>query len=128
MPAEAWQRIVQWTAGQEHPAYRAADARLTEVLIHHADLDAGYRPRDWPAEFTTSTLASVAAGFDRRPDAPPMRLHAADTGRSYDVHPDAGAPAIRGTQTALLAWLMGRSPGDDLTTTGTALPKPPHLY
>ena len=59
MPDEAWGRVVQWTAGARHPAARAADARLTEVLVHHVDLDAGFTPADWPATFTTRMLASV---------------------------------------------------------------------
>ncbi|MFI0406100.1 maleylpyruvate isomerase family mycothiol-dependent enzyme [Actinomadura sp. 3N508] len=81
MPDEAWARTVQWTSGARHPAARAADARLTEVLVHHVDLDAGFTPRDWPAAFTSRALDSVAAAFARRADAPRLRLRATDTGR-----------------------------------------------
>jgi maleylpyruvate isomerase len=125
MPAEAWHRPVRWTAGQEHPAYRAADARLTEVLIHHVDLGAAYTPHQWPAEFVADQLNQVVAAFTRRADPSPMRLHATDTGTRHEVAKEG--PLIEGSQSDLLAWLMGRSPGTDLTT-NAALPAPPFLY
>ncbi|SEN36730.1 maleylpyruvate isomerase [Actinacidiphila rubida] len=130
MPPEGWDRVVRWTRGQEHPASRAADARLTEVVVHHADLDAGYTPDDWPAAFTDAMLGRVAASFSARDDAPPMRLHATDAVAVYSVGaPRLAGPTVRGTRSALLAWLMGRSPGDGLTVHGGgALPAPPFLY
>ncbi|TDD14274.1 maleylpyruvate isomerase family mycothiol-dependent enzyme [Actinomadura sp. KC06] len=122
MPDEAWARTVQWTSGARHPAARAADARLTEVLVHHVDLDAGFMPRDWPAAFTSRTLDGVAASFARRDDAPRLRLRATDTGRELGDDND-GAMIVMGPEASLLAWLMGRSRGDDLTgTEGVTLP------
>ncbi|TYB49733.1 maleylpyruvate isomerase family mycothiol-dependent enzyme [Actinomadura chibensis] len=121
MPDEAWERVVQWTSGVRHPAARASDARLTEVLVHHVDLDAGFTPRDWPADFTARMLGSVVASFARRDDAPDLRLHATDTGR--DLGSGGGEHVVAGTEASLLAWLMGRSSGADLTgAEGIALP------
>ncbi|WP_433466190.1 maleylpyruvate isomerase N-terminal domain-containing protein [Spirillospora sp. CA-128828] len=114
MPDEAWERTVQWTTGARHPAARAADARLTEVLVHHVDLDAGFTPRDWPAGFTTRMLASVTASYARRDDAPDLRLRATDTGEEHG----RGDLLVTGSATSLLAWLMGRSPGTGLTGAG----------
>ena len=129
MPAAAWNRRVRWTRGNEHPAARAADARLTEVLVHHVDLGAGYAPAHWPADFARPMLGRVAAAFRARAGGPAMRLHATDTRARYDTGPADGAPVIRGPQTSLLAWLMGRSAGADLTLTGLAtLPDLPALY
>ncbi|TDB81213.1 maleylpyruvate isomerase family mycothiol-dependent enzyme [Actinomadura sp. KC216] len=91
MPDEAWTRTVQWTSGARHPAARAADSRLTEVLVHHVDLDAGFTPSDWPAEFTSRALDSVVAAFARREDAPRLRLRATDTGRELGNSEDHGA-------------------------------------
>ncbi|MEU8804165.1 maleylpyruvate isomerase family mycothiol-dependent enzyme [Spirillospora sp. NPDC048819] len=122
MPGEAWERTVQWTSGARHPAARAADARLTEVLVHHVDLDAGFGPGDWPADFTARTLAGVVASFARRDDAPRLRLHATDTGTVLGD----GDTIVTGTEASLLAWLMGRSPGHDLT--GAAGISVPFLY
>jgi len=129
MPAEAWQHVVRWTGGQEHPAPRAADSRLGEVLVHHVDLDAGYTPAHWPTAFTTEMLPMVVAAFNARSDAPAMSLHATDSGDRYEVGRVDGAPAVHGSQSSLLAWLMGRGPGADLTVPGgAALPRPPFLY
>ena len=129
MPPEAWNRIVRWTRGQQRPAARAADSRLSEVLVHHADLDAGYTPAQWPADFVRTMLGRVAASFTAREDAPAMRLYATDTDTEYEIGGARPAPVIHGPQSSLLAWLMGRSQGADLPVHGAAgLPEPPFLY
>jgi maleylpyruvate isomerase len=129
MTTEAWSRTVRWTAGQERPAARAADSRLTEVLVHHVDLDAGYTPARWPADFVEAMLGRVVASFGARVGAPAMRLRATDTETSYAIGPDGPAPVIEGPGSTLLAWLMGRAPGTDLSVRdGAALPEPPFLY
>jgi maleylpyruvate isomerase len=129
MPPDAWNHTVRWTTGHHYPAARAADSRLTELLIHHVDLAAAYTPKDWPADFVEERLTAVTAAFDRRPDAPPMRLHGTDTATSYAIGQDPAAPLISGPAHALLAWLHGRSTGADLTLTGApSLPDPPFLY
>jgi maleylpyruvate isomerase len=119
MPDEAWERTVQWTTGARHPAARATEARLTEVLVHHVDLGAGFTPRDWPAGFVSDLLASVTASYARRGDAPDLRLRATDTGEEHgdgDIH-------VTGAATSLLAWLLGRAPGTGLTgAEGVTLP------
>ncbi|MFA1546799.1 maleylpyruvate isomerase family mycothiol-dependent enzyme [Actinomadura chokoriensis] len=122
MPDEAWERTVQWTTGARHPAARAADARLTEVLIHHVDLDAGFTPGDWPTDFTTRLLASLTAWLARREDGPNLRLHATDTGQDHGN----GDHLVTGPAASLLAWLLGRSDGTPLT--GTTAIKIPFLY
>jgi maleylpyruvate isomerase len=129
MSAAAWERMVRWTGGKEHPAARAADSRLCEVLVHHVDLRADFTSADWPADFTADMLGKVMASFAAHRETAAMRLHASDTGVTYDVRADTEAAVIRGPQTALLAWLMGRSDGDDLITEdGRALPPVPFLY
>ncbi|WP_141579042.1 maleylpyruvate isomerase family mycothiol-dependent enzyme [Actinomadura sp. WMMA1423] len=122
MPDEAWGRVVQWTAGPRHPAGRAADARLTEVLVHHVDLGAGFTPADWPASFTTRMLAGVTASYARREDAPDLRIRATDTGEEHG----RGNALVTGPAAELLAWLMGRSPGTDLA--GAEAVQLPFLY
>jgi maleylpyruvate isomerase len=129
MPARSWERVIRWTAGQEHPAARAADSRLCEVLVHHADLRAGYTPQQWSTDFTSDMLNSVVASFALRNETPSMRLHATDSGLWYELGTAPEAPVIRGSESSLLAWLMGRSEGTGLTTQGDmALPAPPFLY
>lgn len=130
MPLAAWDRTVRWTAGQVHPAARAADARLCEVLVHHVDLGTGYTPAQWPADFVGDMLSRVVASFHGREDAPAMRLHATDTGARHTIRAtDGPAPEIHGVESSLLAWLMGRSQGADLAAQGCSeLPDPPALY
>jgi maleylpyruvate isomerase len=129
MTPAAWNRTVRWTRGQQRPAARAADSRLSEVLVHHVDLDAGYTPAQWAADFVHAMLSRVVAAYSARDDAPAMQLHATDTGTRYDISTVQTAPVIHGPQSSLLSWLMGRSPGTDLTVQDCAeLPKPPFLY
>jgi maleylpyruvate isomerase len=123
MPEEAWARPLRWTSGKQRPATRAADSRLTEVLVHHVDLRAGFTPADWPAGFVRATLADVVAALGGRPETPAMRLVAVDTGATYAI--GRSAKLVRGSQTALLAWLLGRSAGADLDG---PLPAVPFLY
>jgi len=129
MPAEAWQRVVSWTGGLERAAARAADSRLTEVLVHHVDLRAGYRPADWPPGFVSDMLRRVVGSFSLRDNVTAMRCLAADTDTWYQVKESENAQVIRGEQASLLAWLMGRSDGADLwPQDGTPLPALPPLY
>ncbi|WBO68579.1 maleylpyruvate isomerase family mycothiol-dependent enzyme [Streptomyces camelliae] len=129
MTSVAWSRTVRWTRGQERPAARAADSRLSEVLVHHADLDAGYTAAQWPAVFVHDMLGRVVTAFGVRDNTPAMRLHATDTDTWYGIGGAQPAPVIHGTESSLLSWLMGRSPGTDLTAQDrTSLPEPPFLY
>ncbi|OLT27262.1 hypothetical protein BJF79_01160 [Actinomadura sp. CNU-125] len=123
MPADAWDRVVRWTSGAAHPVARATDARRTEVLMHHVDLDAGFAPDDWPADWTSRSLRAVVASFASRTDGPSLHLRASDTGDRFGA-PDA--PTVTGPATALLAWLTGRTDGTGLT--GAAGVRLPFLY
>jgi maleylpyruvate isomerase len=129
MPPDAWERTVRWTTGQQRRATRIADSRLTEVLVHHADLDAGFGPADWPVDFVHDMLDRVAASFAARDETPAMRLSAEDFGKTYELGSTRSRPTVRGAGYALLAWLMGRTTGADLTVDGASvLPEPPFLY
>ena len=50
LPARAWDALVA-RRGDTFPARSIPPRRLAELEIHHVDLDAGYRPADWPASF-----------------------------------------------------------------------------
>ena len=41
---------------------RLTALRLTELEVHHADLDVGYRVTDWPAAFTRICLPCAPPG------------------------------------------------------------------
>ena len=58
---------------------------VRNVELHHVDLDIGYRPSDWPANFVEGELAKRLRALSDRAD-----------------HAD------------LIAWLLGRAPAPEL--------------
>jgi len=123
-----WAAEVHGIRGAAHPAWYTLWRRLSELEIHHVDLDAGYRPADWPADFARESLQRAAVGFsDAR--SPAALLRATDGGTELRIGPPDQAPTvtIAGPSRALLAWLTGRSDGGDLAATpaGPLPPVPP---
>jgi maleylpyruvate isomerase len=106
---------VRALGGYAHPAWYSLWRRLSELEIHHVDLDAGYRPVDWPAEFARESLEQGSARFSAA-DSPAALLRASDDGSEHRIGPPEQAPTvtITGPSRALLAWLVGRSDGADL--------------
>jgi maleylpyruvate isomerase len=119
MPGPAWAAEVggrRWS----HPAWYALWRRVTEVQIHHVDLGLEYGPGDWPAAFAATSLRSISGQFAARPDCPPARLLAADSGAEYAIGTGTGSAAgttvtVTGPTRPLLAWLIGRGQGEQLT-------------
>jgi len=105
-----WNAEVRGIRGAGHPAWYTLWRRLSELEIHHVDLDAGYRPVDWPADFVGDCLPLVADAFsgDRCQAA---LLRTAGDGGEYRIGPPADAPAVTvtGPSRSLLAWLLGRA-------------------
>jgi maleylpyruvate isomerase len=127
-------RDADWTAevrrirGPAFPAWLTLWWRHSELEIHHVDLDAGYRPADWPADFAAELLAQAAETFNGA-DSPAALLRASDDGSEHRIGPPEQAPTvtIAGTTRELLAWLLGRSDGGSLSPTpaGPLPPVPP---
>lgn len=111
-----WQVMVRGMRGPEHPAWVVLLRRLGELEIHHVDLDAGYRPADWPGWFVTEWLEWVTAGFAERDDVPAMLLADPGTGRDYRTG-TAPQITVTGPGRDLLAWLIGRGQGAGLAVT-----------
>jgi maleylpyruvate isomerase len=124
---EHWAGSVERRIGGPQQASRIPWWRLEEVLIHHSDLDAGFTPAHWPAQFTGPELDLVVARFNN-PElvaaAPSFRLHTEDSERDLAVRAEAAeatdgaegaqVPTVEGPEAALLAWLIGRTSGDGL--------------
>ena len=131
MPAQAWQRTVRWTTGHEAEAALIVPMRLGEVLIHDVDLDIGYRPQDWPAAFVSDYLDRAVTALRGHTEwRGAVRMEATDTGRVHEAGDMTPAsPVIAGPEYALLAWLLGRSDGGELSREGNGqLPEVPPLY
>ncbi len=85
LPDHLWTSAGITTAGPRSMTDIVA-RHLRDVEVHHVDLDNGYTPSDWPAEYVQLELAKRLGELDGRAD-----------------------PAD------LLAWLLGRQPAPELT-------------
>ncbi|HSK55247.1 MAG TPA: maleylpyruvate isomerase family mycothiol-dependent enzyme [Jiangellales bacterium] len=116
LSGDMWRRRVRLGpggGGAEIRASRIGWQRLKEVEIHHVDLSFGYSPADWPEGFVDRALAQTLRMFRRRDDVPSVRV--AVTGSEPEQLGPSGGPTVSGPRAPLLAWLTGRSLGEDLT-------------
>lgn len=113
-----WDAMVQGLNGPPHPAWFTLRRRLSEVEIHHVDLDAGYRTVHWPAGFVAHSLPRMAGDFAGNDKCPAVRLRDAGSGAEYLIGPAGRPPAVTvtGPGYELLGWLIGRSAGAGLAT------------
>lgn len=118
MPADRWQAVVRNRQGGELTADQIPWMRLRETEIHHVDLGVGYTPADWPAAFVTRLLPEAVADLSAKlvPAATPtFDIQASDSEFIATVGPGRPHHTVLGPAASLLAWLLGRSPGKDLT-------------
>jgi maleylpyruvate isomerase len=114
VPEEGWEfqvRTGPGGSGATIPARRVVWLRLREVELHHADLDAGYSPADWPAPFVARALRESLRAVGRREEVPPFTAVIDGTPERVGT---GGDTTVRGAAPAVLAWLAGRSDGADL--------------
>ncbi|POX38608.1 hypothetical protein C3486_22475 [Streptomyces sp. Ru73] len=116
LPPAAWRAEVRMRTGELRTPATLLPTRLRELEIHHADLDAGYGFRDIPADAVRWIVGDIVEALARRPDTPPLRLEATDTGLVHAL--GTGGPTVSGRQADLLGWLSGRSSGTGLTVRG----------
>lgn len=116
VPDTAWAAEVGGVAGNLHPAWYTLWRRLTEVEFHRVDLGVGYAAADWPEPFASYCLTKAAADFTG-PDSPAVLLRSSDAPAAVQIGPTGQQPVqiVAGPVRALLAWLTGRSSGEDLT-------------
>lgn len=127
MPADAWGAIIERTGGRKAPAATCVWGRLREVEVHHVDLDAGYRPSDWPDAFSQHLLREVVADLGAASGVTPLVLRPTELEHDLTIGAtDKDTTVVAGPAFELAAWLAGRSYGVDLTTTPEGpLPTPP---
>jgi maleylpyruvate isomerase len=117
-----WQRSISRLPGG--PLWAMATVpgtRRREVEIHHADLDAGYAPANWPADFAVDLLDVVTGDHAASPESPAFGVRATDTGGTWDV--GAERPVVEGTAAELGWWLVGRGNGEGLSCDAGELPR-----
>jgi maleylpyruvate isomerase len=117
MPESAWSAHVQNAQGRDLLATDIPWLRAREMWIHAVDLDVGASFADMPAPMVATLLTDVTAAMGEKPDCPALRLTAAD-GSVWDVGDPAEATTITGPAPELAAWLLGRSKGRDLRSSG----------
>jgi maleylpyruvate isomerase len=114
MTPPAWDAQVRHMTGRILTPGQVMWARWREIEVHHVDLNARYRPADWPEAFTLPLLREVVADF--------AGWESGLTASAEDLAFEAvigAAPApitVRGPARAIAAWLIGRSTGDALRT------------
>ena len=131
MTGDHWEQPVTWTTGEQTPADVVVRSRLTEVLVHHVDLDIDFRPAAWPPRFVRERLESLVSALNRRHLSPQaLRVEVTDTGCGYVLEASADvARTVSGAEVDILAWLLGRSRGEGLCVSdGRPLPMMPSTY
>lgn len=92
--------------------------RVREVWVHGVDLAAGATFADIDPAVARALLEESADRLAGRPDVPARQLVST---RDGDADIAIGAPtaqvaAVAGTTNALAGWLLGRTAGEDLTS------------
>ena len=112
-------RFERTPGGPEFALANVTVMRVRELEIHHADLDAGYSPADWPEDFRVLLLESMT----KRPYPAPFTVRPTDLDRTWDYGDNGGGPVVSGTSYELGWWLTGRGAGEGLTTDAGTLPE-----
>lgn len=122
LEAADWTHEVRTAQGRTIPAATVPWLRLREVAIHHVDLGASFD--DLPPELVGAFLRDVVNSTRSKRDWPSLRIKSTDTGEVTEI---GAGPAVdvTGTQADVLAWLIGRTAGQNLTCSLDALPALP---
>lgn len=126
-PESCWPHEVAFTSGGPNPpivsAERIVELRLTEVEIHHVDLDLVYSFADVPVLLADQLLVDFVERYDRKGAHFALELDDSPGGVGWVKSGDL--PVVRGSLAAALAWLTGRSSEGMRCTSGGPLPELP---
>jgi maleylpyruvate isomerase len=120
-------RVERTPGGPTFRAGSVAGMRWREVEIHHADLDAGYGPSDWPLPFSVATLTAMTTpGAAKARDwGAAFVVHAVDADREWTVGAGEPTDTVTGRAADLAWWLTGRGRGAGLRAEHGDLPHVP---
>ncbi|GAA3708564.1 maleylpyruvate isomerase family mycothiol-dependent enzyme [Microlunatus aurantiacus] len=118
----AWDTEVELRGGQRVVARLLPLARLTEVVLHHVDLDIGFGVSDVDPETAEWLLEWSAYRLGARDEFPRLEL-VSDSGFRTTLGSSGDARRVTGSSPALLGWLTGRAGPDTVSgTDGLVLP------
>lgn len=117
-----WDADVEVRGGQRVPARLLPLGRLTEVVLHHVDLDLGFTMADVPVPTAEWLIEWSALRLSARDGFPRVEL-TTDSG-FHTTLGSSGAPlTVTGPAPLVLGWLTGRTSPDDVPgTDGLVLP------
>ncbi|WP_081512473.1 maleylpyruvate isomerase family mycothiol-dependent enzyme [Nocardia donostiensis] len=121
LSVQQWNAEVRTRQGRPIPASQIPWMRWQELEIHHVDLNAGYSPSDWPADFVARILPDVAADLGRSVTES-FEIRSVDTGFTAVLGSGTPERTIAAPASDLLAWLIGRGASADFPA---ALPELP---
>jgi maleylpyruvate isomerase len=125
LPPTAWAAQVALRSGRVIAAAEIPWRRLIELRLHHIDLDIGYGFADLPADFAARELAWVLDGLTAHEGIAAARLHDTGSGEKWTLgaatEPEV---SVSGPRPALLAWVTGRSGGEELAVSPGDAPLP----
>ena len=111
LTAQDWRNEVRTGQGRTVPTATVPWLRLREVVIHHIDL--GARIDDVPPQVAATLLNDVITWIRNQSGWPPLRIETSDTAQSFTTA-NGDAVTVGGTAAELVAWMIGRSPGQNL--------------
>lgn len=119
----AGQAQVRTRTGTAVAGHQVISMRLVEVVLHHADLDAGFTLDAADPAWVARTLRRGVRQWEAREDAPGLTLLPQGGQGMPPLELAGGGPAVRGTAGQLLLWLArGRVAG---LSSPVDLPQPP---
>lgn len=105
--AGRWETTVTLRGGTEAPAHVLPSGRLTEVVLHHVDLDCGVELDSYDGDTLEAVLAWVAQRMGPRVSEP---FEVVTENSRHRLGPaNSEAPEVRGPVADVLGWLTGRA-------------------
>lgn len=118
MPPAAWAVQVAGRTGRVFAAAEIPWRRLIELRLHHVDLGIGLDCTGLPADFAARELAWLVDGLTGHEGIAAVHLHDTVSGEKWTIGAAAEPEVtVTGATGQLLAWVAGRSSGEDLAVT-----------
>lgn len=118
-----WDTEVELRGGQRVVARLLPLARLTEIVLHHIDLDIGFGVDDIDNETAEWLLEWSAYRLGARDEFPRLELVSDNSGFHTALGSSGDVRRVTGSSPALLGWLTGRAAPDTVRgSDGLVLP------